>query len=324
MLHLTNGDSVAQTLRESGVRGEIVVWAETLHDGPIPMSVSREQWRQIRAHHYADCGFGSLGESLRTLTDWDTAVDFSKEHDEIILWLEHDLFDQLLLIRHLDWLSGEGLGSALSSLVCVDAFPGVERFVGLGQLNSSQLASLLPARRAITAEQFRLGRLAWHAFGSSNPRDLDEVLQGDCTPLPFLAAALRRWQEEFPSIGNGLGRTENAALSVVASGPRTGFHLFQECQRSEDRPFLGDSSFWHRLDHLARGADPLIEASPRGRVTGSTVLTLTEMGRRVLDGQGDAIRLNGIDRWLGGIHLLGHEVPWRWDQSKQRVISTPT
>jgi hypothetical protein len=23
--------------------------------------------------------------------------------------------------------------------------------------------------------------------------------------------------------------------------------------------------------------------------------------------------LNGIDRWLGGVHLHGHKVEWRWD-----------
>ena len=27
----------------------------------------------------------------------------------------------------------------------------------------------------------------------------------------------------------------------------------------------------------------------------------------------DAVRLRGIDTWLGGVHLRGREARWRWD-----------
>jgi len=34
----------------------------------------------------------------------------------------------------------------------------------------------------------------------------------------------------------------------------------------------------------------------------------------VLAGKADHITLNGIDRWIGGVHLFGNQVPWRWDE----------
>jgi hypothetical protein len=52
-------------------------------------------------------------------------------------------------------------------------------------------------------------------------------------------------------------------------------------------------------------------------------LALTDAGRDVLDGTADRIRLAGIDRWWGGVHLHGHEVPWRWDRHAQRVARIP-
>jgi hypothetical protein len=33
----------------------------------------------------------------------------------------------------------------------------------------------------------------------------------------------------------------------------------------------------------------------------------------VIRGAADRVRVNGIDRWFGGVHLQGHDAPWRWD-----------
>jgi hypothetical protein len=49
------------------------------------------------------------------------------------------------------------------------------------------------------------------------------------------------------------------------------------------------------------------------------VAELTAAGRRVLDGDEDHVALNGIDRWIGGVHLVGREVPWRWDDGVEAV-----
>jgi hypothetical protein len=48
---------------------------------------------------------------------------------------------------------------------------------------------------------------------------------------------------------------------------------------------------------------------------------ISETGLRVLRGQDDYIRLNGVDRWLGGVHLGGTEAAWRWDQEALRLIA---
>jgi hypothetical protein len=50
---------------------------------------------------------------------------------------------------------------------------------------------------------------------------------------------------------------------------------------------------------------------------------VTEAGREVLDGRRDRVRTYGIDRWLGGVHLMGHEAAWRWDPATRRLVATP-
>jgi hypothetical protein len=48
------------------------------------------------------------------------------------------------------------------------------------------------------------------------------------------------------------------------------------------------------------------------------VFTITEVGERVLAGTDD-IELNGIDMWLGGVHLTKERM-WRWDVARNAVI----
>ncbi|MDP9345243.1 MAG: hypothetical protein M3P44_05910 [Actinomycetota bacterium] len=42
----------------------------------------------------------------------------------------------------------------------------------------------------------------------------------------------------------------------------------------------------------------------------------------MLDGDADHAAINGVDRWVGGVHLRGHDVPWRWDEGREAVVAT--
>jgi hypothetical protein len=32
------------------------------------------------------------------------------------------------------------------------------------------------------------------------------------------------------------------------------------------------------------------------------------------------VALNGVDRWIGGVHLRGRQVPWRWDDGTESLV----
>ena len=52
----------------------------------------------------------------------------------------------------------------------------------------------------------------------------------------------------------------------------------------------------------------------------TTGVRLTASGANVLAGRADQIRLNGIDRWIGGVHLEGRDVQWRWDDGTEAIV----
>jgi hypothetical protein len=33
--------------------------------------------------------------------------------------------------------------------------------------------------------------------------------------------------------------------------------------------------------------------------------------------------MNGVDRWIGGVCLLGRDVRWRWDDELGRIVEWP-
>ncbi|HKV10194.1 MAG TPA: DUF1835 domain-containing protein [Thermoanaerobaculia bacterium] len=323
VLHITNGDVAADLIRLSGLPGTVSITADVLHEGPAPAGLPPERWRKVRARYLAESGYDDYDRCLASLTEWDHRIESATDYDEVILWFEHDLFDQLLLIRILDWFAGRNLGGTELSLLCIGEFPGVLPFHGLGDLTPEQIASLADRRRRVNEAQKLLARDAWRAFCASSPAALEEVLRQDTSLLPFLAGALRRHLEEFPAVANGLSRTERQALQGVAAGHATFEILFAATQRMEERVFLGDASFLRNLRVLASGSRPLLrlESAP-GSSLRSMRITLTTTGRDVLENRDDWVHIHGLDHWLGGVHLQGSEAAWRWDAAAGRLKSS--
>jgi hypothetical protein len=109
-------------------------------------------------------------------------------------------------------------------------------------------------------------------------------------------------------------------LQIIAEGITRPLDIFRELKRREERFWLGDAMFWPYLDSLATAQHPLLRVEgsgpwpSRGNPTSTREVFMTPAGEAVLGGQRDRIALNGIDRWLGGVHLQGYDVPWRWDR----------
>jgi hypothetical protein len=323
-LHVTNGDVAAEGLRAAGlggIAGDVAVTADLLHEGPAPGGMPLERWRKVRARYLAESGYDDYDSCLARLTRWDHTLEAAGAYGEVVLWFEHDLFDQLLLIRTLDLLVQRDLGATELSLLSVGEFPGVVPFHGLGQLSPAELASLLPARTPVGTARKLLARDAWRAFRAPDPREIEAILRRDTTPLPHLAGALRRHLEDFPGTADGLSRSERQILRAVGEEGVGSFEeAFRATRAMEERVFLGDLSFHRLLRELAAPPRPLLRldtaggSSPRG-----LRLSLTASGREVLAGQDDWVRMRGIDRWLGGVHLEGAESPWRWNSETGRL-----
>ncbi|MDJ0948286.1 MAG: DUF1835 domain-containing protein [Alphaproteobacteria bacterium] len=326
MLHIRCGDDIREAFGASGIAGEFVRWADPLCQGPTPAGLTGEDWQQQRAGYLADRFGQPVAATGRYLAEQQANLDRWSEHEETVLWFEHDLFDQVILVYLLDWFAARTLGGHVLSLICIGDHAAVRPFRGLGQLDRDQLAALLPERRPVTAAQLDLGRRAWAAFRDPDPRAIEGLLRGDTSPLPFLADALRRHLQDFPGTGTGLARTQQLILEAVSQGASDPVEAFLAVQELEAAPWLGDSMFWPWLAELAEAAVPAlaIDAPPDWPSYAPDLrgvdVHLTRDGHRLFYGELDWIAANGIDRWLGGVHLQGVEAAWRWDERAGRLV----
>jgi hypothetical protein len=328
MLHVTNGDETVRRIRDAGLGGDALAWRDVLHEGPVPADLAEDELDEVRARFIAESGWAPYETARAAFAEREVALTGALEGDEIVLWFEHDLYDQLQLIQILAWFAQRPASADRLSMVCIGSFPGVERFVGLGQLTPEQLATLFPGRQRVTPAQLELGQRAWGAFRAPVPTTIQELIRGDTTALPFLGAALRRHLEQFPAVGTGLSRSEYQILEVANAGIRRLDHLFRGTQEMEEAPFLGDTAWWGYVAGMAGGEHPLLRTadgspvgSPATAAEREREVELTDWGRAVRRRTADWIALRGgIDRWLGGVRLKGQEADWRWDFETELLV----
>jgi DNA-binding transcriptional LysR family regulator len=162
---------------------------------------------------------------------------------------------------------------------------------------------------------------AWAAFRSDDPRRLTAIATARTAGLRFLPEAFERLGREFPSTRDGLSLTERRVLAAVADGAATAGEAHVRASAREARPYLGDALLFRIVDRLAAGRSPLLLTHPAGATGAHTGLELTPAGGRVLRGEADHVDLNGIDRWVGGVHLTGNRVRWRFDEGTEAVVA---
>ena len=329
LLHVTNGESAGNTLRHTSLGGAVLPWNDVLHEGPVP-AVPRPELLGLRARFLSECGWGSRNAIRSSLERRDRQyLDALRDGLQVVLWFEHDLFDQLQLVDALALAHEAGVQP---EAIVVDSFPGRPSFHGLGELGPDELETLWPRRRVATHAELAAATAVWEAFRAPEPVALashvTETL--DAKPNDLLAGALSRLLQELPAPGDGLSRTERGALEAIATGVATPAAAFLAVQEREQAPFLGDAWFYRALSSLGTGparlveteeGEPVPQAPPLtdSNVFAGAALRLTQDGAAVVAGEADRVELLGIDRWLGGTHVTPESL-WRWDTAARRLL----
>ena len=321
-LNITNGDSAASTLSEAGVAGKIIPWRDVLHEGPVDSSLSLEELSKDRARFISEQGWDDFAHVSGNFAERDRVIRHLDYFDEVVLWFEDDLYDQLQLIQLLDFFGRGAASGKTLSLIVVDGY--------IPPLSVAELTKLDKTRPHVTPEQLELAKRAWKAFGSADPTSISKLLDENTSAIRYLAPALRRHLEEFPSSVNGLSRSEREALTAIEAGHVTPVAAFLEVARKQESIFLGDIIFYSYLERLSGKKDALVTwkdgtpviapTSERAREFVEGELILTPLGREVLAGTKDWQRINKRTRWLGGVEIIPGETGWRWDPDEREIM----
>src|SRR5207249_3583533 len=182
VLHVTNGDSAAATLRAADQTRHVLPWRDVLHEGPVP-DVPDAELRRLRAAFLNDGDTAARRRVLRSLEQRDQTLAANRE-GEYVLWFEADLYDQLQLIQILARLAELQVPPERITLICIGEHLGIAHFGGLGQLGPTQLQGLLAsAATTLSATALDFATRAWAALRAPDPAGLGPIA---ATPSPDL------------------------------------------------------------------------------------------------------------------------------------------
>jgi hypothetical protein len=315
VLNITNGNSAVKIMRQANIPGTFLSWDDVLHDGPVPAGLLLEELSKVRAQFIVECGWGDIQNISNSFSERDRKLKSCNENEKIILWYEHDLYDQLQIIQILDWLCHHPVDKDVElSIICTNNY--------LGRLSPDELLGLFKYEEPVTEKHLSLASRSWEAFRSPSPKSLSGLLETDTSALPFLKGAITRLLEEYPSTFNGLSRTAQQALRIIENGEKKSLRIFGESQKLEESIFMGDSSFWLILNGFLKSDPPLLTLPAGIELTlpasPDQELTITTAGQEVLAGKRKWLDIVELDKWIGGVHLTPANT-WCWDSTSNSI-----
>ncbi|MDB5135957.1 MAG: hypothetical protein JWP37_2560 [Mucilaginibacter sp.] len=241
ILHILNGDSTAYSFEQTGLDGDVLVWREILSQGPLQEDINSASFWNARSEwicktfndtpeHYPERVINQLGK-------------LNNPYEEINLWFEFDLHCQANLLGVMAMLNKKiDLSAPAIYLICPDEYPGVDNFMGMGQLNGEQLEDLYDGRVRLNEWEFTLAAEAWKLYVSGDDIALEKWLNENTFwgNLPLLKPALQAHLKRKKINPNGLNYIEQKLMDIYNSGVKTKPGIYQVFWQTEKIYGMGD------------------------------------------------------------------------------------
>jgi len=336
ILHITTDAITAEHLDAALSSGVFLAWQDALYEGPIDAKANLTHLSRQRAKYFADAGWVAK-EDIDARYQARNKLLFSyQQFKEVVLWFDHDLNAQLQLVQLIEWFSRHQLDNTILSLVSIERHRGASTYHSLSSMTTKDIQRLMSSRWEVTLGQMNICQQAWKAIGSNNPNALLRFYNINSATMPHLKNAILRFLKQYPSQLNGLSHSEALIANVLLHQKSDANEIYDIMQSKEGIAFMSRAIFANCLQNMCEGNMPLVEQQlinfenenseeydliDDTMVEQKVILKLTDLGRQVLHNWVDWIQVNGIDRWLGGVHLKDGSL-WRYDETRRKVVKT--
>ncbi|CAL2101575.1 conserved protein of unknown function [Tenacibaculum sp. 190130A14a] len=274
VLHITNGDSTTNRLKDLKFQGNIITWREMLCEGKTTIDVGSEGFWKNRFDFFKQSYQVSKQNFIDiTLKEYRNLCN-QKKQDEIVLWFEYDLFCQVNMLAVISWLKRYRNNRKIS-LVCSGQIDNSEKLFTLNELSTEQLKNHFENRVELSRDDIEYADYIWQLYCSDSPLRLEAIYKQDATsPFLYLEQALKAHLQRFPSVNNGLNSLENFILQTAKeTTPENKQQFVRELLTSQKVYGFGDVQYLRKMERLKK------------LFTSFDPVKLSRAGKKVLDNQ---------------------------------------
>ncbi len=211
VLHITNGDSLTNYLKDLDVKGKFLTWREMLCEGPTIPAITSDAFFEMRkdflhSEYNINTSDYNFKEELTKLDDLDSI-------SEINLWFEYDLFCHINMLGAINYLHQKEINKPLY-LICSGRVKGETQLKGLSELTPQQIKEHLNNRVLLTKNDKDLAIALWRTYCGKDHNILKPYIVQKSS-FKYLSNCLKAHLVRFPDQKTGLDRIEENILNLI-------------------------------------------------------------------------------------------------------------
>ena len=251
-VHILNGDSTSEILKQSGISGDLIVWREMLSEGPVSPTVGNDEFWGLRY------GYFESELKINKIAYYDTAIkelikieDLSS-YKEVVLWFEYDLFCQVNLMALCTYLLNHYSKSLNYYLVCVGRDKNSDSLLTLSDYASTTYQKLYDERIKLSRHDLLFARECWEQYVENDISKLKKYNFGKNSKFNYFQLAVSQHLKRFPENGK-LNQIDTKILETIQKKKSTKRDIIKELlfwQRNETVYGFGDLQYEMYLDRL--------------------------------------------------------------------------
>ncbi|MBE7638835.1 DUF1835 domain-containing protein [Salegentibacter sp. BLCTC] len=212
-LHIINGDSLAEQVKELGLSGETIVWRELLCEGPCTKEVGSNKFINLRQKFLKKAYDISSENYQNRFVSQLNKMKAAQDYDHVVLWFEFDLFCHINMLAAISFYL-ENKPNVPFYLVCSKRQKGEEELLPLSQLPLKHLLNHFTHKIELDKEDLEIASLIWELYCSNNPIKLKQQIKKSSN-FEYLSSCIRAHIERFPNSRTGINSLERNVLKLV-------------------------------------------------------------------------------------------------------------
>lgn len=299
---------------------QTIALGDPISIGPQLLSGDPNETLVLR-HNYFGNNLSLPEDEMRLFTIGDCHKAFAdiNSDEKIIFWLDGTNDNQLILAMLCSWIKQEK--TKLSKLYVIELKSCEEYFTYPCQsiLTPEKLQNALWDFRELSKEELSLRASIWQAFCETNPlQQISKLSQLELNKNS--RGAIDTLIHRYPSKKNGLTHIQNIILqSAIKYEPYTIRTIVDALDYWDNPDHCGDTHVFDTM--LEMGAKelnfPLFYFNSHTDAARHTWHGVLPIGHEILAGKKNMIELNGINQWIGGVHLTKENFIYKEDLLEQ-------